>query len=92
MEDEEGTSQGVSALTGANDNIFYNTASSACHTQEVVECEAATHEVVHLHTVYIHALVLVVESAESTLLPTISPFLPTATRRMVPTSTSRQLL
>ncbi len=27
MEDEEGTSQGVSALTGANDNIFYNTAS-----------------------------------------------------------------
>ena len=38
---------------------------AACHTQEVVECEAATHEVVHLHTVYIHALVLVVESAES---------------------------
>ncbi len=27
LEDEEGSSQSVSALTGANDNIFYNTAS-----------------------------------------------------------------
>ena len=27
LEDEEGNSQGIAALTGANDNIFYNTAS-----------------------------------------------------------------
>lgn len=27
MEDEEGASQGISSLTGANDNIYYNTAS-----------------------------------------------------------------
>lgn len=27
MEDEEGNSQGIAALTGANDNIYYNTAS-----------------------------------------------------------------
>lgn len=27
LEDEEGSSQGIAALTGANDNLFYNTAS-----------------------------------------------------------------